>query len=583
MKRRSEREGWATLASRVVLYPGLSLAIVASQHTAAAPGQVDPSFNGNGMAVADFSSPDDQAFGVAIQNDGKIVVVGHFSNLGNINFAVLRYLANGTPDTSFNGSGRATTPIGPGSDHARAVAIQPDGKILVAGYASDGSNDDFALVRYLPNGTLDTDFNTTGIVTTPVGTERDRALCLAIQGDGKILLAGLAGNSGGADHDFALVRYHPDGSLDTDFDTDGKVITPIGTGFDEIHAMVLQADGRIVVAGRSSNSLNMDFALARYLTDGTHDTTFNGIGKTTIAMGSGSDEAYGLALQPDGKILVTGFVSGNGNVDLGIARLHPGGFLDTTFNGNGKVVKNLNGLTLFQGSSESPRAIVRQPDGKILVVCQYIVNGGRDVAVARFHANGMIDPTFAGKGYAVANFGSLFDEPQAMALQADGRIVVAGYLTTSGSSDMVTMRFRNAQGDSRAGANTLVPIGNNLYNLTAVGQTLATGIRAGGGVATVYAGIDNDGPVTDQFRFRGTPPNPALGVRYFRGTTNVTTAVALGSYNTGPTGPRVVHVLRLRLTAVSRVRNLRHSLIGTSTSTRDASAIDRVRFLAITR
>jgi len=170
--------------------------------------------------------------------------------------------AEGDLDTSFDSDGKVITAIGGGTDRAFSVAIQSDGKIVVAGRSSNGSNDDFALVRYNTDGTLDTNFNSDGKVTTEVGSGTDRAFSVAIQSDGKIVAAGY---STGSKNDFALVRYNTDGSLDTSFDSDGKVITAIGSGTDQARSVAIQSDGKIVVAGYSDNGSNEDFALVRYL------------------------------------------------------------------------------------------------------------------------------------------------------------------------------------------------------------------------------------------------------------------------------------------------------------------------------
>src|SRR3990167_2042134 len=252
----------------------------------------------------DFSA--DVAYSVAIQSDGKIVVAGSSDNNGSNNdFALVRYNTNGSLDTTFNSTGIVTTAIGSSSDVGRSVAIQSDGKIVVAGYSYNGSNNDFALVRYNTDGTLDTTFNSTGIVTTAIGSSTDAANSVAIQSDGKIVVAGYSNN--GSDYDFALVRYNTDGSLDTTFNSTGIVTTAIGSSTDAANSVAIQSDGKIVVAGYSYNGSDYDFALVRYNTDGSLDTTFNSTGIVTTAIGSSSDYANSVAIQSDGKIVVAGY------------------------------------------------------------------------------------------------------------------------------------------------------------------------------------------------------------------------------------------------------------------------------------
>jgi uncharacterized delta-60 repeat protein len=213
--------------------------------------------------TTEVGSSDDRAYSVAIQSDGKIVVAGFERNgISNFDFALVRYNTDGSLDTNFDSDGKVTTAIGSGTDSAYSVAIQSDGKIVVAGYSDNGSNDDFALVRYNTDGSLDTNFDSDGKVTTEVGSSDDYAESVAIQSDGKIVAAGYSSNGG--NNDFALVRYNTDGSLDTSFDSDGKVTTAIGSASDFARSVAIQSDGKIVVAGYSDNGSNADFALVRY-------------------------------------------------------------------------------------------------------------------------------------------------------------------------------------------------------------------------------------------------------------------------------------------------------------------------------
>src|SRR5438105_3806779 len=149
----------------------------------------------------------------------------------------------GALDPAFGGDGKVTTPIGLSHDYATSMTIQADGKIRAAGYAWNGAYDDFAIARYNTDGSLDTSFDGDGILTTNIGSANDNATSVAIQADGKIVLAGYAGN--GTDDDFALARYNADGSLDTSFDGDGELTTTIGTTFDAHNSEKRQADGKV--------------------------------------------------------------------------------------------------------------------------------------------------------------------------------------------------------------------------------------------------------------------------------------------------------------------------------------------------
>jgi uncharacterized delta-60 repeat protein len=192
------------------------------------------------------------------------VVAGYSDNGSNDDFALVRYNTNGTLDTSFDSDGKVTTDIGSG-DIAQSVAIQTDGKIVAAGYSNNGSNVDFTLVRYNTDGTLDTTFDSDGKVTTAIGSGTDQARSVAIQSDGKIVAAGFTGEMGG--EDVALVRYNTDGSLDTNFGTGGKVTTVVGTN-DYAYSVAIQSDGKIVAAGGAGMDFggnDFDISLVRYL------------------------------------------------------------------------------------------------------------------------------------------------------------------------------------------------------------------------------------------------------------------------------------------------------------------------------
>jgi uncharacterized delta-60 repeat protein len=241
-------------------------------------GSLDTSFGTSGFINTDFAGGTDVAHSIALQVDGKIVLGGLAVVPGvRIDFALARYNSDGTLDTSFNGTGKVLTNLGvTGSDdQGRQVTLQADGKILLAGWSNAGGTTDFALVRYDTNGTLDTTFNGTGKVTTAIGTGSDLGLSVTVQSDGKILVAGQSDTAG---NNFAVVRYLDNGILDTSFGAGtGKVDTPFGGSSDDRGAAVLvQPDGKIVVAGTSKpSSGDYDFAIVRYNTDGTLDTQFN--------------------------------------------------------------------------------------------------------------------------------------------------------------------------------------------------------------------------------------------------------------------------------------------------------------------
>lgn len=179
----------------------------------AAPGDPDATFGSGGNVITSFGSYADLGQAVTVQSDGRIIVAGSAGNGSDTDFALVRYTASGELDTSFNESGKLTTSIGNGDDAVNGVVVQSDGKIVVAGYAHNGTNYDIAVVRYLSSGSLDTSFNGTGKITTAIGTNHDFANSVALQSDGKIIVAGHSWN--GSNYDAVVVRYASTGALDT--------------------------------------------------------------------------------------------------------------------------------------------------------------------------------------------------------------------------------------------------------------------------------------------------------------------------------------------------------------------------------
>jgi uncharacterized delta-60 repeat protein len=399
----------------------------------AADGDLDTTFDTDGKVTTAVGSGTDAAKSVVLQSDGKIVAAGNSSNGTNDDFAVVRYNVDGSLDTTFDTDGKVTTAVGSGDDVAYSVVLQSDGKIVAAGYSYDGSNYDFAVVRYNTNGSLDTTFDTDGKVTTAVGSGTDVAYSVVLQSDGKIVVAGYSYN--GTNNDFAVVRYNTNGSLDTTFDTDGKVTTAIGSGTDAANSVVLQSDGKIVATGYSYNGSNHDFAVVRYNTNGSLDTTFDTDGKVTTAVGLGDDLAYSVVLQSDGKIVVAGYSSNGSDYVFAVVRYNIDGSLDTTFDTDGKVT------TAIGSGTDVAYSVVLQSDGKI-VAAGYSNNGTNvDFAVVRYNTNGSLDTTFDTDGKVTTAVGLGGDAAYSVVLQSDGKIVAAGYSHNGTNDDFAVVRY----------------------------------------------------------------------------------------------------------------------------------------------
>ena len=394
----------------------------------AVPGQLDTSFGGDGKVTTDFTSGRDIAYGAATQADGKIVVAGTANYRGaDAKFALARYNTNGTLDRAFGGDGKVTTNLTRAWDGAFDLTIQPDGKIVLAGVAAgigptQATNDKFALARYNQNGSLDTTFGGDGTVITNVTRGEDFLFGVAIQEvDGKVVVAGRAGGSGGR---IALARYLPGGSLDLTFGGDGKVTTDLTRFDDRADEVAIQADGKIVVAGTANYfSSRARFVTIRYNASGSRDGTFSADGIATINLTASFDGAFGLAVQSsDAKIVVVGQAGGGDQGRFGIVRHNTNGSLDRSFSEDGKAITN------FTPGLDYADDVAVQSDGRI-VAAGAIRYFGPDTrfAVARFDANGTLDTTFGGDGRVTTDLNGVRGGAFDVTIQpVDGKIVAAG-------------------------------------------------------------------------------------------------------------------------------------------------------------
>jgi uncharacterized delta-60 repeat protein len=412
-------------------------------------------WNGDGKITTDFGYGEDVGSSIAIQPDGRILMGGYSWNGSNFDFALSRYLANGSLDSSFGSAGKVTTPIGGGGDVGQVVKVQADGKIVVCGYVQGGNND-FALVRYNADGTLDTTFGAGGKVTTAIGPGNENGYHLMIQPDGMILVAGFSFN--GSNDDFALVRYNSNGSLDTDFGVGGKVTTGIGSSDEESSSLALQPDGKIVVGGSSYNSsTDYDFALIRYNSNGSLDTGFGNGGKVTTTIGANEDNGYDVKIQLDGKILLGGWSRNPSKTknDFALLRFNSNGSLDNSFGTDGKVT------TAIGPFEDVGWSIEVQPDNKILLG-GYSWSGSKwDLALVRYQANGALDTGFGSGGKVTTAIGTGRDIGKSLVLQTDGKILLGGFSFNGVDDDFAFVRY-NANGSLDATLNPVNSLGGNL-------------------------------------------------------------------------------------------------------------------------
>jgi uncharacterized delta-60 repeat protein len=420
----------------------------------AAPGDLDPTFGSGGKVITPFGT-DGAALAVAVQSDGKIVAVGP-SNSGttsapNYDFALVRYNTDGSLDSSFGTDGKVATDLGGIREVAWGVALQPDGKIVVAGESGSSTTiKDFALARYNTNGTLDSSFGTGGKVITPVSSLADGAGAVAIQSDGKIVAAGYSnsGTASAVNRDFTLLRYNANGTLDNSFGVGGKVITDFGSSIDDqANAMAIQSDGKIIAVGKYGldSSAGTDYALARYNMDGSLDTSFGTGGKVLTSVAN-YDEALAVAIQADGKFVVAGISHNGANNDFSLVRYNTNGSLDNSFGTGGKVI------TAIGSGDDKALAVAIQSNGKIVVAGDS--NSGTstapnyDFAVVRYNTDGTLDSSFGAGGKVITPISNRNDFVYAATIQADGKIIVAG----SSSTAFALVRYL---GDPVAARNTL--------------------------------------------------------------------------------------------------------------------------------
>lgn len=414
----------------------------------------------------------DQALAMALQSDGKMLLVGtaQIDTDGNYDFAVTRLNADGSLDTTFGTDGKKTIAFDLGGldannkltkdqDVATCVAIQSDGKIVIGGYAQrdEFGNFDFAVVRLNTDGTLDTSFSGDGKAVVAFdygGGGDDRATSVAIQSDGKIVLGGYCQKATLGDNDYALARLNADGSLDTSFTGDGRKF--IGFNFggeadDRGAAIAIQPDGSILIAGyaQAGPGGDDDFAVARVTPNGSLDYSFSSDGKKTIAFnlgGTGTDRASSIALQADGSIVIGGSATSLTNDgDFAVARLKKNGSMDKSFSNDGRKTISFN---LGGNNEDQAMGVVVQNDGKIVLagMTQLSVSGDFDFAATRLTAEGDIDLTYSndGKKSVPINLGgSDNDIANGAVLQSDGKLVMVGHALHSdpANTDFAVVRL----------------------------------------------------------------------------------------------------------------------------------------------
>lgn len=401
------------------------------------PGSLDLTFGNGGLVVTKIGSEYDGISSIALQNDLKIVAGGHASDSGNYNFAVTLYYPNGNIDTSFGENGIVTIEFDTENDVGRSLVVQADNKILISGYANKGSIYDFAITRLNDNGSIDSTFGIDGKVITTFG-------CFAVinssvlGNDGKLVVAGGVGDLpiSPANHDIAVCRYNIDGSLDTTFGVNGIVITSLYND-DIAMAVKILNNGNIIVAGHTYIGLNRAYLVIRYLPNGSLDTSFGNEGKVITQIGTDGCP-FSLEIQPDEKIVLAGMSTTESESFFTLVRYNSNGSLDSSF-GEGGIVR-----TALESNKNFGRSILVQQDQKIVVGGNTkSFNTHTDIVLIRYNSDGSIDSTFGINGFVIANYNNE-NSFAASIISQEGKILVGGSAFPSNTqSSFLLMRYNS--------------------------------------------------------------------------------------------------------------------------------------------
>lgn len=404
--------------------------------TQAQSGMLDASFGDGGIVTTSITDQFNIAKGMAIQADGKIIVCGNVGPSNSYDVGVARYNEDGTLDDTFGTGGEVVIAPTATLDFAFAVALQDDGKIVLGGYIFDGDGTDVLLIRLNADGTMDDMFGTNGIVITDFGGTSEIAEAIALQDDGKILLGGYHNDN------FMMLRYNTDGTLDNTYGTGGLAIANVGVASSYIQSIALQPDGKIVAVGMGFNaSSHYGFAVARFNTDGTVDNTFADNGSKMINVGGGNDFGSAVLIQSDNKILLAGHTWIENDpilqYDFAVTRLNEDGSTDNTFGESGTAITNL----VYGGNYVTSMAL--QPDGKIIVNGNTTEPTAENLGIIRYTADGILDTSFGTNGMTLTNVAGNSDYSEAVLVQDDGKILTAGYTFSGSYSEFLLVRYTN--------------------------------------------------------------------------------------------------------------------------------------------
>jgi uncharacterized delta-60 repeat protein len=438
---------WALRCRRMAKrYVAASTMMIMSSFGHATPGEagtIDGTFGTIGVISNAMTFNSSRASAVAYNfNYRRILLAGScFSGSSTFDdFCLARYRDNGAVDTSFGGgTGIVVTDVGGGYDNATAVYFESDVYAIVAGACANGATADFCAVRYNFNGTLDATFGAGGKVLVPVGSENDYANAIVKQNDGKFVLAGWCTN--GSINQMCLLRLNANGSVDTTFGNNGRVVENIFQGATDRRATALAMDGsRIIVTGTCKSGTVHSMCAIRYNSNGTRDLTFAG-GALIFQIGSDSKAAAVNVGLFTGSIFISGTCIASpapvdGRADFCAAKFNSSGALDTSYgdNGDGKVITS-SGLDTIATSAS------------LDYVDKLVVAGScstpKKFCAVRYNAFGELDSSFGASGFfytSVLSFANV-DKANASAIQPDGKLLLAGECDVAGTLQFCATRY----------------------------------------------------------------------------------------------------------------------------------------------
>ncbi|HQV40362.1 MAG TPA: T9SS type A sorting domain-containing protein [Flavobacteriales bacterium] len=403
-------------------------------------GVLDPSFSGDGIATHGFGLANDVARKVIQQPDGRILVGGNTFVLGASAFGVARLLENGELDVSFAEDGYTVHQVSSMGDAAFDMALQPDGKVLLAGVSSEVGSNGIGLMRFEADGELDMGFGTEGVSIANIPGQSVEIYGVALQADGKIVVCGMAFSVGGQ---LLVARFDDTGALDLSFNSTGYTLVPIGE-YAVAYDVAIRPDGRIIAAGHTETNGNASLALAQLDTDGALDASFGTDGIVTTELGYSWERINGFTLDPDGALIGVGTVGMAFDFDTFDAiavRYLLNGTLDTSFGTNGLVIMD------HSDAENGAYDAALQGDGKILICGGADVVGQYQFALTRLLTTGMMDNTFGTGGTVLTAVGTEGSEAYSITMQSDGRILVSGTSGDLFGADFAVARYTSGLAD----------------------------------------------------------------------------------------------------------------------------------------